>query len=228
MLPYFAQMPALGKPLSESRAQRAQVNRQELSATEAALSDAARTIQDQGLSADEINARGLLTVWQRIERLVDPGSWRPLHTLFNPAHNDEGTTNVVDGLGRIAGRWAVVIGFNNKVLAGAWLAGQAENVLRVTDLARRLNIPLVWLVNCSGLKLTEQEKFFAGRRGGGTTFFRHAELEQAGIPILAGIYGTNPAGGGYHSISPTILLAQKDANMAVGGVGIVSGMSPKG
>ncbi|MGE3842917.1 MAG: carboxyl transferase domain-containing protein, partial [Vicinamibacterales bacterium] len=72
------------------------------------------------------------------------------------------------------------------------------------------------------------EKFFAGRRGGGTTFFRHAELEQAGIPILAGFYGTNPAGGGYHSISPTILLAQKDANMAVGGVGIVSGMSPKG
>ena len=48
------------------------------------------------------------------------------------------------------------------------------------------------------------------------------------FPILAGIYGTNPAGGGYQSISPTILLAHKDANMAVGGVGIVSGMSPKG
>ena len=49
-----------------------------------------------------------------------------------------------------------------------------------------------------------------------------------GFPILAGIYGTNPAGGGYQGISPTILLAHKDANIAVGGVGIVSGMSPKG
>ena len=71
----------------------------------------------------------------------------------------------------------MVIGFDNKVLAGAWLPGQSENILRVTDLAKRLNIPLVWLVNCSGVKLTEQEKFYANRRGGGTTFFRHAELE---------------------------------------------------
>jgi glutaconyl-CoA decarboxylase len=142
--------------------------------------------------------------------------------------NEEGTTNVVDGLARISGRWAVVVGFDNKVLAGAWIPGQAENILRVTDLAKRLNIPLVWLVNCSGVKLPDQEKFYADRRGSGTCFFRHAELNQLGIPILAGIYGTNPAGGGYQGISPTILLAHKDANIAVGGVGIVSGMAPRG
>ena len=59
-------------------------------------------------------------------------------------------------------------------MAGAWLPGQYENILRVTNLSKRLNIPLVWLVNCSGVKLTEQEKFYANRRGGGTTFFRHA------------------------------------------------------
>jgi len=46
--------------------------------------------------------------------------------------------------------------------------------------------------------------------------------------VLAGVYGTNPAGGGYHSISPTIILAHKDCNIAVGGGGIVSGMTPKG
>jgi len=98
----------------------------------------------------------------------------------------------------------------------------------ITDLAKRLNIPLVWLVNCSGAKLPEQEKFYANRRGAGTPFFRHAELEQMGIPVLAGIYGTNPAGGGYQSISPTILFAHKNCNIAVGGAGIVSGMAPKG
>ena len=48
------------------------------------------------------------------------------------------------------------------------------------------------------------------------------------FPILAGIYGTNPAGGGYQGISPTILLAHKNCNIAVGGGGIVSGMSPQG
>jgi len=46
--------------------------------------------------------------------------------------------------------------------------------------------------------------------------------------VIAGIYGPNPAGGGYQGISPTILIAHKDANIAVGGGGIVSGMSPKG
>jgi len=169
-----------------------------------------------------------MTVWQRLEYLVDPGTWHPLHTLFNPEDNEEGTTNVIDGLAKISGKWAVVIGFDNKVMAGAWLPGQPENILRATDLSKRLNIPLVWLVNCSGVKLTEQEKFYANRRGSGTTFYRHAELEQLGIPILAGIYGTNPAGGGYQGISPTILFAHKNCNIAVGGGGILSGMSPKG
>jgi glutaconyl-CoA decarboxylase len=113
-------------------------------------------------------------------------------------------------------------------MAGAWIAGQSENILRVTDMAKRLHLPLVWLVNCSGVKLPEQEKVYANRRGSGTTFFRHAELEKLGIPVLAGIYGTNPAGGGYQGVSPTILLAHKNCNIAVGGGGIVSGMSPKG
>jgi glutaconyl-CoA decarboxylase len=135
---------------------------------------------------------------------------------------------VIDGLAKIGGKWAVVIGFDNKVMAGAWISGQADNQLRVTDMAKRLNVPLVWIVNCSGVKLTEQQEVYANRRGNGTTFFRHAELEKLGVPILAGIYGTNPAGGGYQGISPTILLAHKDANIAVGGGGIVGGMSPKG
>ena len=135
---------------------------------------------------------------------------------------------MVDGLAKISGKWAVVIGFDNKVFAGAWVPGQSENVLRVTDIAKRLRVPLVWLVNCSGVKLTQQHEVYPDRRGGGTTFFRHAELEKLGIPVLAAIYGTNPAGGGYHGISPTILIAHKDANIAVGGGGIVSGMSPKG
>jgi glutaconyl-CoA decarboxylase len=159
---------------------------------------------------------------------VDPGAWCPLHTIFAPAENVEGCTGVIDGLGKIAGKWAVIIAFDNKVMAGAWISGQAENILRVTDLAKRLNIPLVWLVNCSGVKLTEQAKVYPNRRLGGAAFYRHAELNQLGIPVLNAIYGTNPAGGGYHGISPTILLAHKDANIAVGGAGIVGGMNPKG
>lgn len=228
MKPYFQKMPSFGKELKENRIARTQESRKQLEAVEAEIAGLRKARQEVGISAADINKRGSMTVWQRIDYLVDKGTWHPLHSLYNPEDNEEGTTNVADGLGKIAGRWAVIIGFDNKVLAGAWIPGQAENLLRVTNLAKRLHIPLVWLVQCSGVKMNEQEKFYADRRGGGTCFYRHAELEQMGIPVLAGIYGTNPAGGGYQSISPTILLAHKDANMAVGGVGIVSGMSPKG
>lgn len=225
---YFKKMDVFGKTLKDKMKERSRDNVEELAAAEKEIGALKEKTHEFGLPAEKINSRGQLTIWQRLEILVDEGTWNPLHTLYNPADNDDCTTNVVDGLACINGRWAVVIGFDNKYLAGAWVPGQPENILRVTDLAKRLNVPLVWVIHCSGAKLPEQEKFYPGRRGSGTPFFRHAELEQMGIPILAGIYGTNPAGGGYQSISPTILFAHKDCNIAVGGAGIVSGMSPKG
>ncbi len=228
MRPYFEKMTEFGKPLSDGLKKRMEESVSQIKEVENGIAEAVEKVKNAGLPAETLNKRGEWTVYQRLEYLLDPGTWCPLHTLYDPMDEESGTTGVVDGIGRISGRWAVIIGFDNKVLAGAWIAGQAENILRVTDLAKRLNVPLVWLVNCSGVKLTEQEKVYAGRRGNGTTFFRHAELEKLGIPVLASIWGTNPAGGGYQGISPTYLLAHKNCNIAVGGAGIVSGMSPKG
>lgn len=228
MRPYFETMTPFGKELKKGAIKRSEENVQAFLDAEKEIDAAVDAVKNAGFPTEKINERGQMTVWQRLDYLIDEGTWRPLHTLYNPCDNVEGTTNVIDGLGKISGKWAVIIGFDNKVMAGAWLAGQSENILRVTDLAKRLNLPLVWLVNCSGAKLPEQEKFYANRRGAGAPFFRHAELNQLGIPILAGIYGTNPAGGGYQSISPTILFAHEKCNIAVGGAGIVSGMAPQG
>jgi glutaconyl-CoA decarboxylase alpha subunit (EC 4.1.1.70) len=228
MRPYFEKMTDLGKPLSDAQKKRMEESIKQIKEVEKELAEAVAKVKSAGLPVEILNKRGEWTVYQRLEYILDPGTWCPLHTLYDPMEEESGTTGVVDGLGRIGGKWAVIIGFDNKVMAGAWIAGQAENILRVTDLSKRLHIPLVWLVNCSGVKLPEQEKVYANRRGNGTTFFRHAELEKLGIPVLAGIWGTNPAGGGYQGISPTYLLAHKNCNIAVGGAGIVSGMSPKG
>ena len=228
MRPYFEKMDALGKPLKQADVEEMAENRDQIAAVLEELRAEVSRADNAGLPAEKIHARGEMTIWDRIEYLVDPGTFCPLHTLYNPRETEEGVTGVVDGLARIGGKWCVLIGFDNKVMAGAWVPGQAENQLRVADLAKRLRLPLVWLVNCSGVKLTQQDEVYPDRRGGGTMFFRHAELEKLGVPVVAGIYGTNPAGGGYQSISPTVLFAQKNANMAVGGGGIVSGMSPKG
>ena len=221
---YFQNMPILGDAILKVD----QENVKKMTNSEQEMSDLKKKILESGTSTDSLNKRGQWTALQRIYYLVDEGSWCPLNSIFNPQENKHGSTAVINGLGKINGKWAVIIASDNKKLAGAWIAGQAENILRAQDTAERLNIPLVWLLNCSGVKLDEQEKVYANRRGGGTPFFRHAALQQAGVPVLVGIYGTNPAGGGYHSISPTVLIAHKDSNMAVGGAGIVGGMNPKG
>lgn len=225
---YFCDMESIGKPLSESSLKSMQENANQIDEVMEQIRSKANKILTSGLDTEQLHKRGEKTAMERIEYLVDKDSWLPLNTLYNPERNKYGTTGVINGLAKINGKWCSVIASNNKILAGAWIPGQAENVFRAQDIAERLRIPLVWILNCSGVSLPEQEKVYAGRRCGGRSFFRHAELAQKGIPVIVGIFGTNPAGGGYHSISPAIIYAHEKASMAVGGGGIVSGMSPKG
>lgn len=229
MRSYFEKMPGTwGRELTELERRENQQNVEAIKAEEAKLQAEVDRVRKAGLPAETLNARGELTAYQRLDILLDPGTFLPLNTLYDPMDNEEGTTGVINGLARISGKWVSVIASDNKVLAGAWIPGQAENIFRAQDIAERLHIPLVWVLNCSGVKLTEQESVYAGRRSGGRPFFRHAQFAIEGLPVIVAIYGTNPAGGGYHGISPAMLFAHKNANIAVGGAGIVSGMSPKG
>ncbi|MFH1230772.1 MAG: carboxyl transferase domain-containing protein [Planctomycetota bacterium] len=235
MRQYFENMPStFGKQLADNQIKQMQENFEQIKGEEKKLAKAVETVKKAGIPAETLQKRGEKTVYERIELLVDhnpdgSSTFLPLDTLYNPSNtNEEGTAGVVNGLGKVAGRYCSIIASDNKVLAGAWIPNQAEKIFRGQDIAERLHIPLVWVLNCSGVKLTQQEEVYAGRRGHGRPFFRHAELIQKGIPVLVAVFGTNPAGGGYHGISPAMIFAHKNANIAVGGAGIVSGMSPKG
>ena len=220
---YFQNMPTVGKAVRANPE-----NVAELKAIEADIHDKIVAALSAGKKDEDMNAKGQMTAMQRVSLLVDPGTWCPLNSLYNPEDNKNGSTSIIKGLGRVNGKWCVVIASDNKKHAGTWVPGQADNLLRGSDTAKRLRIPLVYLLNCAGVELDKQEKVYPNRRGGGTPFYRNSELNQMGVPVIVGIYGTNPAGGGYHSISPTILIAHEKANMAVGGAGIVGGMNPKG
>ena len=221
---YFQTMPQIGQPLLSNDS----ANEEELRGVEEEIAQLIYDAQTNGRSDESLNAAGQLTALQRIGELIDDGSWRPLNSLFNPGDNKSGSVSIIKGLGKVNGRWAVIVASDNKKLAGAWVPGQSEILLRASDTAKRLHIPLIYLLNCAGVKFDVQAQVYPNRRGGGAPFYRNAELAQLGLPVLVGIFGTNPAGGGYHSISPTVIIAQKDANMAVAGDGIKSGMSPKG
>ena len=219
---YFQNMPVVGKAVRANPE-----NVEELRAIEDDIHAHIVDALSAGKADEDMNAKGQLTAMQRITLLVDPGTWCPLNSLYNPEHNKNGSTSIIKGLGRVNGKWCVIIASDNKKHAGTWVPGQADNLLRGSDTAKRLRIPLIYLLECAGVELDKQEKVYPNRRGGGTPFYRNSELNQMGIPVIVGIHGTNPAGGGYHSISPTILIAHEKANMAVGGAGIVGGMNPK-
>ena len=225
---YFQNMQVLNVPAAKPNPE----NVKELKEVEQDIHARAEKLLSAGTPDDKIHAKGQYTALERINQLVDEGTFCPINTLYNPEDNAEEkigivSTGIVKGLGRINGKWAVIIASDNKKMAGAWVPGQADNLLRGSDTAKMLGIPLVYILNCSGVKLDEQEKVYPNRRGGGTPFYRNSELNQLGVPVIVGIYGTNPAGGGYHAISPTVLIAHEKANMAVGGAGIVGGMDSK-
>lgn len=220
---YFQNMPVVGNKAVRPNAE----NVAELKAIEEDIHAEVVKGLENGTADEALNAKGKLTAMQRIALLVDAGTWCPLNSLFNPENNKTGTTTIIKGLGRVNGKWCCIIASDNKKHFGTWVPGQAEDLIRGSDTAKRLRIPLIYLLECAGVELPVQEKVYPNRRGGGTPFYRNSELNQMGIPVIVGIHGTNPAGGGYHSISPTILIAHKDANMAVGGAGIVGGMNPK-
>ena len=150
---YFQNMPVLNAPAYKPNPE----NVAELKGIEEGIHKQAEKMLSAGVPDDKIHAKGQYTALERINQLVDPGSFCPLNTIYNPQDNDEEkigiiSTGVVKGLGRINGKWAVIIASDNKKMAGAWVAGQADNLLRGSDTAKMLGIPLVYVLNCSGVK----------------------------------------------------------------------------
>ena len=117
---YFQQMPVIqGKKYHP-----AADNEAELKGIEAELHKKIEEMLAAGTPDDKIHAKGQYTAMERINELVDEGSFLPLNSLYNPADNDEQKigiigTSIVKGLGRIDGKWAVIVASDNKKMAGA-------------------------------------------------------------------------------------------------------------
>ena len=150
---YFQTMPTVGRPLNRPNPE----NEKELKDIEADIAKRVKEAADAGKSDEGIHKSGQMTAWERVLSLVDDGIFLPLNSLYNPMNNKNGSTGIIKGLGRISGRWTVVVASDNKKLAGAWVPGQSENLIRASDTAKMLHIPLVYVLNCSGVKLDEQE-----------------------------------------------------------------------
>ena len=81
MRSYFVNMPQFGRELNKGQILSSEENVKNVKAVEAEFKEAFETVKSVGLPEEKINARGQMTVWQRLRYLVDPGTWCSLHTL---------------------------------------------------------------------------------------------------------------------------------------------------
>jgi len=97
MRQYFQKMSPIGKELRENEKEREKANAAEISKVEDDIAEATEKRKLTGIPAERVHKRGEKTAWERIDLLVDPGTFLPLNSLYDPEFNQEGTTGVVTG-----------------------------------------------------------------------------------------------------------------------------------
>ena len=180
--------------------------------------------------AARVREKGKLTTWDRIHALVDPDSEVfEVGTLVNWGRAFQGSRRQAPGAGvvtcfaRVCGRWTVIIANDNTVASGAWWPQTPEKIERAQEMALRLRLPVVYLVDCSGLFLPEQSRSFAGARGAGHIFKQNARLADHGVPQIAAVFGDCIAGGGYMPIISDRVYMTEAAYMVIAGAALIQG-----
>ena len=108
-------MSLLGKELSSREKEQGKTNTYNIAKVEESLAEALDQRKKAGLPIEKLHKRGEKTAWERIDMLADPDSFIPLNSIYDPEFNQEGTTGLVTGLGRISGRYALIIASDNRI-----------------------------------------------------------------------------------------------------------------
>lgn len=106
---------------------------------------------------------------------------------------------MVTGAGRMGDRQVFFIANDYTVKAGSMAERGVEKFLRVQDRALRAKKPVLYLIDSSGARITDQAGFFANLRGIGKYFYNHSVLSGK-IPQISVLYGPCVAGAAYTPI----------------------------
>jgi acetyl-CoA carboxylase carboxyltransferase component len=160
--------------------------------------------------------QGKLPVRERVERLVDPGSFAEEGLLANWQEEGLGADGVVTGLATVDGRRVALMANDPTVKAGSWGPKTVEKILRIQERALSLQLPLVYLVDSAGARITEQVQMFPGRRGAGRIF--HNEVRLSGqVPQICLLFGPSAAGGAYiPAFCDVVIMREGNASMYLG------------
>src|SRR3954454_2723554 len=160
--------------------------------------------------------QGKLPVRERLARLVDEGSFAEEALLANWEQDGFGADGVVTGMGRIAGRPVCVMANDPTVKAGSWGPKTVEKIIRIQEQALKHLVPMIYLVDSAGARITEQVQMFPGRRGAGRIF--HTEVKLSGlVPQVCLLFGPSAAGGAYiPAFCDVVIMRDGNASMYLG------------
>ncbi|MEK6251633.1 MAG: acyl-CoA carboxylase subunit beta [Actinomycetota bacterium] len=157
-----------------------------------------------------------LPVRERIERLVDPESFAEEALLANWEREGLGADGVVTGLALVGGRRAALMANDPTVKAGSWGPKTVEKILRVQERALKLGVPMVYLVDSAGARITDQVQMFPGRRGAGRIFYNEVRLSGQ-VPQVCLLFGPSAAGGAYiPAFCDVVIMREGNASMYLG------------
>jgi len=170
-------------------------------------------------------SRGKIMVRERIDLLLDPQTpfleLSPLaaHGLYG---NEVPGAGIVTGIGIVAGRACMLIANDATVKGGSFFAETVKKHLRAQEIAEEHRLPCLYLVDCGGAFLPEQDRVFPDRDHFGGSFYNQCRMSAAGIPQISLVFGGCTAGGAYiPALSDQVIMVKGTGRIHLGGPPIV-------
>ncbi|WP_197032417.1 acyl-CoA carboxylase subunit beta [Bacillus sp. UNC41MFS5] len=160
--------------------------------------------------------QGKMFVRDRLSLLFDPGFELEDALFANCMAGDLPADGVVTGMGKINGQLVCVMANDSTIKAGSWGARTVEKIIRIQETAEKLRVPLLYLVDSAGARITDQVEMFPGRRGAGRIFYNQVKLSGK-IPQICILFGPSAAGGAYiPAFCDIVIMVDKNASMYLG------------
>ncbi|MBN8608296.1 MAG: acyl-CoA carboxylase subunit beta [Caulobacterales bacterium] len=161
------------------------------------------------------HAKGKLTARERIELLMDEGSFEEFDMFVEPRANDFSRADqnvpgdgVVTGWGTVNGRVVYVFSKDFTVLGGSLSATHAAKICKVQDMAMKNGAPIVGIFDAGGARIQEGVESLAGY----ADIFQRNILASGVIPQISVIMGPCAGGDVYSPAMTDFIFMVKDTS----------------
>jgi acetyl-CoA carboxylase carboxyltransferase component len=160
--------------------------------------------------------QGKLFARERIARLVDAGTFVEDAALANNLDPELPADGVITGTAQVGGRAVAIMANDSTVKAGSWGRRTVEKILRIQETATSLRVPMLYLVDSAGARITDQIEMFPGRRGAGRIFYNQVQMSGQ-VPQVCLLFGPSAAGGAYiPAFCDVVAMVEGNASMYLG------------